>query len=181
MASRVLLIGSRLSLQPLAREHEALYLGLYGDPETMARILAPLDAAAARRAFQRELAEAEKKPAQRATWAICGQPDGEAFGLIGLVMDGDAGAEVGVVLAPEHQGRGHASEAISLLASHAFLAMGLRRLHTRHADGHGLARGLMLRLGFRETDTGPPPHPIRWHLERESWLGAGRDKPGAFG
>ena len=40
--------------------------------------------------------------------------------MAGLSLDESGGAEVGVVLPAAHQGRGVATEAIALLAGHAF-------------------------------------------------------------
>ena len=58
--------------------------------------------------------------------------------------------EIGFTLAPEHQGRGLAREAVSLLLDHAFAAMKLRRVLTK-TDAENLpAQKLLLALGFRK-------------------------------
>lgn len=174
------LAGSQLVLRPLGDQDQSLYLALYGDAETMARAMPALDAASALRAFRRERRAQGEAGTRRMAWTLSEKCDGSAFGLLGLVLDDAGGAEVGVVLPPARQGRGHATEAIALVAQHAFQTLALESLYTRHAEGHGPARGLMLRLGFEPAAIGTPPHPVRWTLTRESWQAARRDKAGPF-
>jgi RimJ/RimL family protein N-acetyltransferase len=86
-----------------------------------------------------------------------------------LVPDRDdpASAEVGVLLLPDAQGQGHATEAIAALADSVFAVPGLQKLWTRHASGHAAAVGLMRRLGFV---AGPEAGAqSRWHLLRGTW------------
>ncbi|HEY9144328.1 MAG TPA: GNAT family protein [Arenimonas sp.] len=180
MAELPVLRGNDLVLRPLGDADQSLYVALYGDRETMSRAMPALDAASALRAFRREREAGGQADAQRLTWTLSDMHDGTAFGLLGLVLDDSRGAEVGVVLPPERQGRGHATQAIALVARHAFDTLALGRLYTRHALGHGPARGLMLRLAFEPAPVGPPPHPVRWMLTREAWLAARRDKTGPF-
>lgn len=174
------LSGSRLVLRPLGDADQSLYVSLYGDDETMARIMPGLDTASAVRAFRNELGSPGQDWRRRLTWTLSETQGSRAFGLLGLVLDGTGGAEVGVVLPPGHQGQGYATEAISLVARHAFDTLALDLLYTRHAEGHAPARGLMLRLGFATTPAGPPPHPARWTLTRDAWKAARRDKAGPF-
>ena len=180
MAELPVLAGSDLVLRPLGDADQSLYVALYSDSETMARAMPALDAAGALRAFRREREAPCRAETQRLTWTLADVRDDTAFGLLGLVLDNERGAEVGVVLPPEHQGRGRATQAIALVARHAFEHLALERLYTRHAQGHEPARGLMLRLGFAPAPGGQPPHPVRWTLTREAWLAARRDKTGPF-
>lgn len=174
------LTGSELVLRPLGDQDQSLYLALYGDAETMARAMPALDAASALRAFRRERRAQGEVGTRRMAWTLSERHDSIAFGLLGLVLDDTDGAEVGVVLPPARQGRGHATEAIALVAQHAFQTLALESLYTRHAEGHEPARGLMLRLGFIPAPIGMPPHPIRWTLTRGIWEAARRDKAGPF-
>jgi RimJ/RimL family protein N-acetyltransferase len=89
-------------------------------------------------------------------------------------LDTEGGGEVGVVLPPEHQGRGFATEAIAALAEHAFGVMRLQRLHTRHDDGHGLAAGLMATLGFEQTAVDTHTGRWRWQLTPAAWAASPR-------
>lgn len=174
------LTGSQLILRPLGDQDQSLYVALYGDADTMARAMPALDPASALRAFRRERRAQGEAGTRRMAWTLSERCDGSAFGLLGLVLDDAGGAEVGVVLPPARQGRGHATEAIALVAPHAFQTLALESLYTRHAEGHGPARGLMLRLGFEPAPIGTPPHPVRWTLTRETWQAAKRDKAGPF-
>lgn len=158
-----------LRLRPLAPGDEALYAALYGDADTMARIAAPRDAAASARSFRAALRANQQEHPQGGWWVICRAAGGEALGLAGLAPDAMGGAEVGVVLPAAHQGQGHATRAIAALADHAFGALGLARLHTRHDAGHALAAGLMQALGFEQTGADTGDKGWRWQLTPERW------------
>jgi len=156
--------SDRLQLIPLAEGDKALYCRLYTDPRVMARIARPRTPAEAARGFQASLRMNAEMPNRRSLWTMTLKSSGSALGLIGLDRDEPDGAEVGVVLPPEHQGRGLATEAIGALADHAFGALGLLRLHTRHAPDHGLAAGLMQSLGFERIRADAGEHGWRWQL-----------------
>ncbi len=158
----------RLQLRPLAEGDRAFYVALYSDAETMQRVVAAQAPAAAARGFVVALASMHCSPPQRRFW-VMRDGSGLAVGLLGLDHDEPDAGEVGALIPPPYQGRGYATEAIAALADHAFGTLGLRRLHTRHAAGHGLAAGLMRGLGFQPTaDTGGP-HPQRWELDPQRW------------
>lgn len=161
--------GPRLQLRPLAEDDEALYCRLFGDPAVMARIAAPQAGPAATQGFRQALAMNRAQPPQRLFWVIRTRADGEPQGLIGLTLDEPGGAEVGVVLPEAQQGRGLATEAIALLADHAFGPLGLVRLHTQHAAGHALAAGLMRALGFENTAQEGGARGWRWQLTPGRW------------
>ena len=161
--------GPRLQLRPLAEGDERLYRQLFGDPVVMERIAAPQTGEAAAQGFRLALAMNRASPAQRLFWVIQSLADGEAQGLIGLTMDAPGSAEVGVVLPQARQGRGLATEAITLLADHAFGPLALRRLHTRHASGHVLAAGLMRGLGFENTSQAEGARGWSWELTPARW------------
>ncbi len=174
------LSGPTLLLRPLGRQDQSLYTGLYGHPDTMGRIMPALDAPRARRAFEAQLLELAGARPARLTWTLAEKPDGQPFGLLGLVRDANGGAEIGVVLPPGRQGKGHATEAIATVADHVFQDPGFSCLYTRHASGHEPAAALMRRLGFEPAPGGAPPHPVRWMLRNQAWRRARRDKPGPF-
>jgi RimJ/RimL family protein N-acetyltransferase len=159
----------RLQLRPLEPGDEALYVRLYSDPVSMARIAEPQTPEAAARGFRAALAAQAQVPPQRLFWVMHERVLHQDVGLLGLDLDEPGGGEVGALIPPEHQGRGYATEAIAALADHAFGTLGLQRLHTRHAAGHGLAHGLMQGLGFLPGEPEPGPHPQRWSLTPERW------------
>lgn len=170
------LAGPRLHLRPLSPGDAALYAGLYADPDTMRHVLPPAAGERARRAFDAALAASARPWPTARVWTLVRPPEIQAFGLVGLDPDGLGGAEVGAMIPPARQGQGYATEAIALLAAHAFKELGLVSLHTRHADGHGLAEGLMQRLGFEPAPRQDGPHPVRWRLSRARWQALQGDK-----
>lgn len=161
--------GPRLDMRPLDEGDEALYVRLYGDAAVMQRIASPQDPRTAALGFRAALRMNAAEVPTRLFWVIRQRRPPLALGLLGLSLDGEGGGEVGVVLPLEHQGRGIATEAIAALADHAFGAMPLHRLHTRHDDGHGLAAGLMATLGFARTAVEAPSGRWRWELTPAQW------------
>lgn len=161
----------RLRLRPLQAADEALYVRLYCDPVSMARITAAQTPGTAARGFRAALAAQAQAAPRRCFWVMHDHTRGQSVGLLGLDLDGPGSGEVGALIPPEHQGCGYATEAIAALADHAFGALGLQRLHTRHAAGHGLAHGLMQGLGFQQGEPVPGPHPQRWSLTPDRWAG----------
>jgi RimJ/RimL family protein N-acetyltransferase len=159
----------------LAAGDTTLYVGLYGDADTMLRIASPLAPDAALRSFQAALRMNGQRPLRRACWVILDQ--GLAVGLAGLVLDGEGGAEVGVVLPPAQQGRGHATRAIATLADHAFGPLSLSRLHTRHEAGHVGASALMDTLGFEPLASDEGDGTRRWQLTAVHWATRPRAAP----
>jgi len=153
-----------IRLRPLATGDAALYAALYGDAETMRHVGPRLDADACGRSFAAALRANAATPPSARTRVVCDSSDDRGFGLAGLRWDGQGGAELGVVLPPSRQGRGHASATIRAICGPAFADYGLQRLHTRHDPGHALAAGLMATLGFTCTDAGGDGRPRRWQL-----------------
>lgn len=166
--------GARLDMRPLAEGDQALYVRLYTDPQVMQRIGMPQDSATATMGFGLALRFNEATPPLRLFWVIHDRSQARDLGLLGLTLDETGGGEVGVVLPEEHQGRGVATEAIAALADHAFAAMQLQRLHTRHEDGHGLAAGLMATLGFEASAPDTCSARWRWQLTPARWAASPR-------
>ncbi len=169
--------GLRLDLRPLVDGDEALYVRLYSDPQVMQQVGTPQDDAAAARGFRAALRFNAATPPVRLFWVIHDRAQARELGLLGLSLDEPGGGEVGVVLPAEHQGRGVATEAIAALADHAFGAMQLQRLHTRHEHGHGLAAGLMATLGFEKTAAATGSTQWRWQLTPSRWATSPRRQP----
>ena len=177
---RVRLLTDRLVLDPLDDSDLGLYVALYTDAATLARAAPALEPARARRAFAAERRETGAASPRRLVWTMR-EAGGARFGLMGLALDEEAGGEVGVVLPPERQGCGFATEAIDALARFAFGPLALARLTTRHASDHPLAEGLMRRLGFVPETSQAGPHPCRWTLEAEAWRARRGDKHASLG
>jgi len=81
-----------------------------------------------------------------------GGSDAERLGYCALFrIDEDSGrAEVGVWFAPDAQGQGYATEAVDLLAGHAFDERRLHRLDAGAMATNDRSRALLERVGFTE-------------------------------
>lgn len=158
-----------LWLDPPVAADEAFYIALYTDPATMRHVGAAQSPDAARRGFHAACRLDAQSPPRRRFWVLRGKQEGTPVGLLGLHLDDEGGAEVGAVIAPGEQGRGHATAAIAALADHAFADLGLRRLHTRHDDSHGLAAGLMATLGFHRLGAEAGIAGWTWELTPARW------------
>ena len=176
--------GPRLWLRPLAPVDRAFWCAAYTDPALMRQVGPPLAPAAAERSFRAALAaNAGAEPAM-AYWVVHLRMADKDIGLLGLTGRCESGeGEVGALILPPWQACGHAAEAITLLAQHAFGAPPLLRLRTRHAGDNPGAAGLMRKLGFTRIaadDAIPLGH--RWELQREDWLARckGGARPIAF-
>lgn len=158
-----------MKMRLLDSRDEALYIRLYGDAETLRQIGPPLDAETCRRSFNAAVRANGRIPPRSRWWILCDDDSTDGFGLAGLVWGGNGDAELGVVLPPSHQGRGHASAAVRTLVARAFLDMGLERIHTRHAPAHGPAIGVMEKLGFVHRATGPGRQERCWEMRKDDW------------
>lgn len=79
-------------------------------------------------------------------------PDADRLGFCALFrIDEDSGrAEVGVWFAPDAQGQGYATEAVELLADHAFAERRFHRLDAGAMATNDRSRALLERVGFTE-------------------------------
>src|SRR5262249_1348922 len=84
--------------------------------------------------------------------AIVRSDTGELIGDCGLhcPLDYPCQLELGITLAPEHQGRGYATEALSTVIQFAFTSLEKRRITAVTDAENGPAAALFLRLGFRQ-------------------------------
>ena len=79
----------------------------------------------------------------RTSGSLCGDC------AVRVVTDQPATAEVGVTLAPEHQGRGLATEALTAVMRALFKDHGIRRIYAKADDRNVDVHRLFARLGFR--------------------------------
>jgi RimJ/RimL family protein N-acetyltransferase len=84
--------------------------------------------------------------------AIVRSDSGELIGDCGLhcPVDDPSQLELGITLAPEHQGYGYATEALSTAIEFAFTSLGKRRITAVTDAENAPAAALFLRLGFRQ-------------------------------
>lgn len=81
--------------------------------------------------------------ADRRTGTLCGDC------AVCVVTDQPATAEVGVTIAPAHQGSGLATEALAAVISELFEQHGLHRVYARADDRNVAVHRVLERLGFR--------------------------------
>lgn len=160
----------RLQLRPLDAGDEALYVHLYTDADTVARMGPPPPAARVRSAFKAALA---RDPRRAPVWVMVRVADGERLGLIGLEIDEAGTAQLGSVCPPVHQSQGYSKEAGVAVLDHGFGALGVRKVETRHADDHPKSVAVMRSLGFEMAPSAGPPWPCRWTLTPELWRARG--------
>lgn len=161
-------------LRPLSIDDADLYVRIYTDPQLMQQVATVLTADAAARAFAAALRFNLQILALARYWVLLQAHSGDRIGLLGLLAKGDgegaADAELGAMVLPECQGRGHAAAAIGTLADWVFSCSGLTRLHTRHDTANAGAARLMRKLGFQSLPSEPTQVlACRWQLTRESW------------
>ena len=170
------LVTARLQLRPLGPDDETFYCRLYCDPALMRHVGAALTGDAALRSFHTARRSMEQSPPRRHLWVLVEQDSNLDVGLLGLECAG-VSAEVGALVEASHQDRGYAAEAIAAIAGHAFLALGLTLLHTRHDAGNGGAAGLMRKLGFALISPPGATH-CRWQLTEGHWRASRIAMPG---
>ena len=118
------------------------------------------------RAFIREMESAQPGvPGEWFQFAIESKQTGDLIGDCGLRVDEDEPyrAEIGFTLAREYQGKGFASEAVSLLLDYAFDTLGLHRVVAIADCRNAPSVALLERLGLRREG----------HFEENSWFKGG--------
>lgn len=96
---------------------------------------------------------ADVHPGEPGEWfqfAVADRATDALVGDCGLHVDGrDPGrAEIGYTLAPAHQGRGFATEAVEALASYAFGRLGIERIQATADERNAPSIRVVERLGF---------------------------------
>lgn len=140
----------RLCLRPLAEGDEALFCGLYTDPETMRFIGRPLTAAEAASHFpevvrrQGELALDERylmivRKDTQMPLGICGT---------GHYDQATMRLELGMVLLPEGRGKGIATEALAGLVKCAFAMPQVNEVYARFSTENAAAMRVLSSMGF---------------------------------
>ena len=108
---------------------------------------------------------------------------GELIGDCGTCLKAETPrtSEVGFSLAPEHQGKGLAAEAVSRIVDQAFRDLEVQRMIAVAIRANARSASLLTRLGFRP---GRPEkvwfkgnwrEEVRFSLRREDWLGSHPD------
>lgn len=164
---------ARLRLRPIRAGDAALFCALYADPAVMRHIGPPLDAGAARRAFDAALRidAAAGWPGYRIVALREAPAD---IGLVALQRRKarPRTADAGVMLQGGTQGRGLGAEAIAGVVDWAFAHALVEDIHTRNAAGNIAVLRMMERQGF-QAQAGQDPSQRYWRMTARAWREAG--------
>jgi RimJ/RimL family protein N-acetyltransferase len=166
---------ARFRLRPIHVDNpddRALYCRLYTSPEVMARIMPPLTAEQAVRAFERTCRfNGQDVPGHR-HWSIWTRDSGSGVGVVGLLRNGPA-AELGGLLVPGWWRRGASRETYARVIAFAFEQMGVDLVFgERKDDAHALVVDRLFEpLGLRRVAPGHARTAgvCRWELPRSDW------------
>ena len=143
----------RLSLRPLRAEDLPAFVAYRSEPE-VARYQSWDERYAM--ADAEELLAAQQgvelgRPGEWLQLAAVARAGGELCGdcAVRIVADQPATAEVGVTLAPRHQGRGLASEALAAVMTRLFDAHAIHRVYAQADDRNTAVHRVLERLGLR--------------------------------
>src|SRR3954453_21607261 len=144
---------ARLRLRPLAAEDLRAFIAYRSEPD-VARYqscASPYDPADAEGLLAAQAGVALGTPGAWSQVAAVDRTSGELVGdcAVCVLADQPTTAEVGVTLAPGHQGSGLATEALGALVTTLFDDLELHRVFARADDRNTAVHRLLRRLGFR--------------------------------
>ena len=143
----------RLVLRPFTEHDLDPLLVIHSDPAAVRYVpYPPRDRAAVAAVLDRKIANtAWRAEGDLLEIAVALGGSGELVGdvLLALRSVEHETVEVGYIFAPQHGGRGYATEAVRALLGLAFDELGARRLVARVDDRNTPSRRLLERLGFR--------------------------------
>jgi RimJ/RimL family protein N-acetyltransferase len=146
----------RLFMRSLLAQDETLYCDLYSDAETMRFIGEPLSRERAARSFRKALSCSRNVPGDQQVFVIVDKAARQVIGLCGT-QPFDAvsrSVEAGMVLRPEAQSKGYATEGLAALVSHAFSALPIEAVWVQYSREHMVAERLVISVGFKRCADG---------------------------
>ena len=134
-------------------EDEWLTVALETDPRVMAELGGPWTAEDAQAAHRRRIAGIED-----GNWwfTVVPEPGAAPIGTIGVwpsEIDGRPVSETGWMILPEHQGKGHASEALRLLLDRARADPKWGDIHACPGATNGASNALCRKAGFEQLES----------------------------
>jgi RimJ/RimL family protein N-acetyltransferase len=147
------ILTDRLRLRPFSSEDLPAFVAYRSAPE-VARYQSWDESFSLADAERFLAAQQEATFGEPGPWVQLAATDRESGELCGDCAargadDRPATAEVGVTLAPAHQGRGLAAEALGAVVARLFEAHALHRIYAETDDRNGAVHRLLERLGFR--------------------------------
>jgi RimJ/RimL family protein N-acetyltransferase len=165
----------RLHVRPIGEGDEALYSGLYTDPETMRWISPPLTVDEAARCFHAAVASMSRRPLAALHLAILERETSLPLGLCG-VQEFDSCAtrlELGSILLARARGSGFAREAKAGLIGRLFSLLPVDEICLEYQRGNVAALRSNLSIGFSpEVSVIPDGQTIEWcrmSVHRNAW------------
>ena len=151
MTSLTRLAGARVRLRPLAPTDLDRLAAYRSDPEVARHQAWDSYDATAASALITEMADSTPGcPGHWHQWGIEEITSAQLVGDCGLFTREDgAQGEIGFTLAPDAQGRGLATEAVSLVLQAAFGPLGFHRVVANTDPSNTRSAALLTRLGFR--------------------------------
>ena len=171
-------------LASLTRTDESGLLRLYTDSRVRTFLGGPVPLAEARRRVQ---ALFDQREPSCPAWAVRPAPgdSGVFLGIVTLDLHPDGhDVQISYLLLPEHQGCGHATQAVAAALQHASAVLGLTRVVAETQSGNARSIRLLERVGMRferkvirfgaeqciyackpldQTQHGVPPGPLSRH------------------
>lgn len=144
MIDTPILSASGVVLRPLETSDAEAMFAAHGDPQTHHYWSDPAHKDVEE--TRRYIADTIAKPNAH-VWAIT-ESGGEALGRIALFVLREGVGEIGVIMTPQHKGRGLASKALALVCDHGFKALNLHRISADIDPDNTSSLSLFLRAGF---------------------------------
>ncbi len=144
------LTGTRIQLSPFDHSDKDLFIELSMSSQVMEHVYTPFTYNEAKTAFEEKSQPWTKTSDSWFTLGITELATGEKLGSIGIkiVNHEDQIAEVGFMMKPSAQGKGFASEALSLLKDYAFSELKLNKLAAICSVNNAGSYRLLEKLGF---------------------------------
>ncbi|WP_125562634.1 GNAT family N-acetyltransferase [Pseudoalteromonas rubra] len=146
---------SRLLLRPLTPSDWPFFLRLHQLPQVMCFIRDLPGQNEVRAQFDRRLINWRKESGEWLTLVIEERETGNPAGLHGFLSNWTPyqQAELGFMLAPEHQAKGYAKESTSAIIDFAFNQCGYHKLTATVTEGNEASFNLLTGLGFEHEGT----------------------------
>lgn len=144
------LTGTRIQLSPFEHSDRDLFIELSMSPQMMQHVYNPLTYDEAKTAFEVKSLPWTQTSDSWFSLGITELSTGEKIGSIGIkIVNHEAKiGEVGFMIKPSAQGKGFASEALSLLKDYAFSELVLNKLTAACAVNNLGSYKLLEKLGF---------------------------------
>jgi len=162
---------ARLSMQPLSRDDESLYVHLYSDEETMRFIGAPLSAERAVRSFRSALTEMQRQPITKLYLGVVEKASATKVGICSLQNFDPRlrSVQAGVMFVAAARAQGYAKEAFVGLIQQVFAELPVDELWVQFTADHVAVQRGVISVGFTRRDAAGPEQRSVWCVRRDSW------------